>query len=247
MMRRLLLALLVVLFWSLVITVTSKAQSIGFLNIVSLQTIQKCISAGDVLTTSIYLKIQNGGFVSEETVLEVQVPGMSTITTTIPAGTESLIFNVGHVAPMTPGYYPVTALTRRASDGLGDTAKGYFYVYDSCYHPKVVSITPLGQSPGQKIEISGEYFSYIPPGAGVADFQVWFIDPVTNGVNYLGYYDVISWEDTLIRCKIPLRLSPYKEYVIKICRASVCSFEWFTYTLGGYDYATFVPFLINTP
>lgn len=238
-MRKAVCTFLVVLFLSMVTFVTAQSQSVGFLNIIKVETLQKCISAGDQITSSVYLV--RSGNVTEDTVLEVQAPGMSPITVTIPGGTDAYTFTFGHVAPATKGYYNVLATTRRVSDGLGDTKSGPFYVYDSCFHPKVISVSPLGQPPGQPIEITGDYFIAMPPGAGASGLEVWFINPVTNIAQVLNYYQVISWEETLIRVKIPSRLAEYAAYIIKVCRVNVCSLEGYSYTLGGYPHHTFLP------
>jgi len=210
----------------------------GFLNIVSVDLEPKLVSLGEIVEIDVRMRPQND-LPIEETKLDVISPDGEKTWIFKDISAE---FSVQHyTTAKVCGYNQVVARTTR-SDGLGDTVYSYFYV-DCDRKPKITDIKPR-QIPGGIVSIYGENFLSSSPGTPGSEFQVWFSDPETGGVNWLDAYGVKDWEDDQIILALPYNLKQDHTYNVTVVVLGVSS-NIYSYTTGKVCSTVFLPLVFH--
>ncbi len=94
--------------------------------------------------------------------------------------------------------------------------------------PVIGEIQPSTITPGKMITITGNYF--IENGGLVTDYQIWFIDQSTGGVNLVDYHYVVNhlgwWGENQINVQVPDNLWPCRNIMVTIVRGDSHSTQY---------------------
>ncbi len=98
--------------------------------------------------------------------------------------------------------------------------------------PEIYAISGQLLPPGNDIIISGVNFLDFPETIGASQLQVWFIDPLTGGVNYLTANEVAHWDNLVISLKTPINLKANYMYQVRIYINGIVS-NSYSYNTGS--------------